>query len=241
MNRTANPLDDALARAAADPGARPAFYRLLLESEVYVIGQADAPEDIDPEAGMQIAQFAKQDGTRFIPFFSSQDAMQPLLDAETRPVALPVRQLFRITRGNTLVLNPTSAPGKEFLPAEIEALLGGGPAVQERTLGDGMRVLLGQPAEYPEALVAGLSSLLAGHAPVEAGYLCLMQQPDGSASLVIGLEGEGALEAAMQEVGMVAAETVPQGTQVDLVEVRRGDGALGDYFTGSVKPFYQRA
>ncbi|TWG92872.1 type III secretion system (T3SS) SseB-like protein [Luteimonas sp. J16] len=240
MNTTAHPLDDALARAAQDPGARPAFYRLLLESEVYAIGLVPAPGSEDPDPGLSIAHFAREGGDRFIPFFSSAEALQPLLDEETRAVALPARQLFGMTRGNTLVLNPTSTTGKEFLPAEIDALLGVAPVVRERTVGEQARVLLGQPAEYPEALVSGLSSLLAGHAPVAAAYLCLMQQPDGSASLVVGIEGEGALDAVMQEVGMVAADTVPQGMPVDLVEVRRGDGALGDYFTGSVTPFYQR-
>ena len=42
MNDTsANPLEDALARAATDPAAGPEFYRRLMEAEVFVLGSME--------------------------------------------------------------------------------------------------------------------------------------------------------------------------------------------------------
>ncbi|WP_287595760.1 enhanced serine sensitivity protein SseB C-terminal domain-containing protein [Thermomonas sp.] len=248
MQHPQNPLEISLARAAAEPASRPEFYSLLLESEIYVIGQTDTPGDgrttIQAGAKLSIANFEKNDGTPFIPFFSSVEALQRTLSEESRFVGMPARDLFEITRGATLILNPGSDYGKEFFPDEIDALLATGVnhVATERVVQKATKVLLGQPANYPSEMISSVTKLLAKHSGIKAAYLCLMHDPASMSapSLVIGFEGNGDFKTAMREAGSVAADTAPRGTPVDFVEIKRGTGGVSDYLIESVKPFYER-
>jgi len=249
MKGAQNSLEMALARAAAEPATRPAFYRLLLESEVYVIGHTDVPGDgnttIPAGANLSIVNWEKKDGKPFIPFFSSLEALQRVLKAEARFVAMPARNLFETTRGATLILNPALSHGKEFFPAEIDALLTTcvNHVATERVVQKATQVLLGQPANYPSEMVASLTSLLAKHPSIKAAYLCLMHDAESSSApvLVVGFDGDGDMKAAMREAGAVAADTAPQGQPVDFVEIKHGDSGVSEYLLGSVKPFYERS
>jgi SseB protein C-terminal domain/SseB protein N-terminal domain len=247
MEDSQNPLEIALARAANEPASRPEFYRLLLESEIYVIGYTDDPGQgrttIPAGAKLSITHWEKRDGTLFIPFFTSIDALRRALTKETTFVALPARGLFEITRGATLVLNPASSHYKEFFQHEIDALLATGVnhVTTEKVVEKPTRVLLGPPAKYPSEMVSSLAALLAKHSNVKAAYLCLMhdQESGVAPTLVVGIEGDGDIEIAMTEAGSVAADTVPPGEFVCLYEVKRGEAGLGAYFVESVKPFYE--
>ena len=243
-----NPLEIALARAANEPAARPEFYRILLESDIYVIGHTDTPGDglatIPAGAKISIVNLEKKDGTPFIPFFSSIEALQRTLQDEARFIAMPSRSFFEITRGATLILNPGSSYGKEFFPGEIDALLATGlnHVATERVVQKGTKVLLGQPANYPSEMVSALTGLLAKHANIKAAYLCLMHDPESMSAptLIVGLEGDGDIKTAIREAGSVAADTAPRREPVDFVEVKRGEAGIGEYFIKSVKPFYER-
>lgn len=243
-----NTLEQALRRAAAEPAERPAFYRLLLESTVYVIGTSDLPlgegAALQSGARVQVQHWKKEDGSLVIPFFSSLRTLHQAVENEERYMALPGHILFEATRGSTLVLNPVSDCGKEFFPNEIEALLSGGLTrpIEQRVVKQETQVLLGQPREYPTALVESLGKLLAKHGNVRAAYLTLMHDPsaDPQPHLVIGLDIEGDIDAAMRETGAVAADILP-GEPVDLFHVVPGDGGLSKYFLESVPPFYKRA
>ena len=249
MEGLQNALEIALARAATEPATRPEFYRLLLASDIFVIGHADVPGDgmatIPAGAKLSVVNWEKKDGTRFIPFFSSLEALQLALSEEARFVAMPARNFFEITRGATLVLNPASGHGKEFFPNEIEALLATGVnhVATERVVEKATTVLLGQPASYPAEMVSSLTALLARHSNIKAAYLCLMHDPQSTPgpALVVGFEGDGDIKTAMREAGAVAADTAPRGTPVDFVEIKRGEAGMGDYFFKSGKPFYERS
>jgi hypothetical protein len=70
-----------------------------------------------------------------------------------------------MTRGAQLVLNPASAFGKEFTPQEVEALLAEGvnQLPEQRVAQTATTVQLGQPADYPHAMVASLTKLFSAH------------------------------------------------------------------------------
>src|SRR5262245_48903867 len=129
-DETGNALETALRLAATEPAHRPEFYKRLLESTIYILGQSESPagDTRTLEAGEKISiqNWVRNDGSPVIPFFSSLDALQSSIDKETRYLALPARTLFEMTKGSSLVLNPKSSYGKEFLPNEIEALLSDG-------------------------------------------------------------------------------------------------------------------
>ena len=123
------PLEAALELAATDPAARPEFYRLLVESEVFVLGFMEGDENertLYTGDKISVMQWQKDDGTSIIPFFASLPALQRATKDEQSYLRLPARSLFELSRGTALVLNPAGPHGKEFLPQEIEALLSSG-------------------------------------------------------------------------------------------------------------------
>jgi hypothetical protein len=247
MDTSASPLEHALRLAATDPSARPDFYRQLLEAEVFVIGDAEPrPEGAwtaKEGESISLQHWSKPDGTSVLPFFSSLAALQRALDHEVTYYKLPARALLEMTQGATLVLDPRSEYGKEFGPGEIVALLSGGlthPA-ERRVIEEATQVLLGQPIERPEALIAGVRAFLDKRPAVTRAWLALMHIPtqDPEPHLVIGVESDGDIETLLAEVGNVAADLSPAGP-VDLVRVRAGEEGLSRYFLEQVEPFHRR-
>ena len=247
MDSDANPLERALRRAATDPSARPDFYRLLLEADVFVIGEATARDEAAWTAqegeSISLQHWSKPDGSSVLPFFSSLEALQRALDEEVTYYQLPARALLEMTQGATLVLDPRSDYGKEFVPGEIVALLAGGlthPA-ERRVIAEDTQVLLAQPKERPEALIAGVRAFLATRPAARRAWLALMHIPtqDPEPHLVIGVEADGDADALLAETGNVAADLSDAGP-VDLVQVRAGEAGLSRYFLDGVEPFFRR-
>lgn len=244
-----NALESALVAAAEDPASRPAFFRLLLDSTIYVIGFTDAPEAVGRvtvAAGseLSIAHRQNADGNPYIPFFTSLEALQQASDPETRYVALPARAFFEMTLGALLVLNPASDHGKEFFPQEIETLLATGmnQALTPRVVQKKTPVLLGQPAEYPTEMVSVLARFFGRRPAVKRAFLGLMHDPasDEAPVLLVALEGDGDLEPVLREVGAVVSGSAPQGQPVDFTRITPGSPGVGEYFFQGVEPFYVR-
>ena len=107
-----NNLEQALRLAADEAAHRHDFYKMLLESTVYVIGQSDGPSPSvrTTEAGekVSIQNWVRPDGSPAVSFFSSLVALRRSIDYDCGFMALPARSLFEITKGSTLVLNPRS-------------------------------------------------------------------------------------------------------------------------------------
>lgn len=241
-------LESALATAAVDPAARPEFYRMLIESEIFVLGSSNIPgsgdQTLPPGATLSLAQWTKADGTPVIPFFASLEALQRALKEPAQYLAMPARAFFEITHGARLVINPASDYAKEFAPNEIAALLetGVNSTLEVEQVYEEKKVLLGQPAAYPTAMVAALSKLLAKHTSVKGAYLCLMHDPSASdkPALVVGLEGGGDLVQVIQEAGSVAIDTAPAGQPVTFMEIQRGQSGVAEHLFSTVSPFYAR-
>lgn len=241
-----NELETALQAAAADPGQRPRFYQVLLASDVFVLGLANPPADggqLPAGAQVSLAHWQMQDGTQVIPFFTSLEILQQTISEPQSYLALNARALFEITAGMALILNPNQPFGKHFTPTEIAALLDGSlfRPPDQYTFEEETRVLLGQPSEYPDALVAALSSLFETRPEVRAAYLAWMAvaSPQEEPHLVIGLDtGEGDVEAyheVVRQAGMVVHDVMP-GKLVDFIRI--GSGTISDYMTGETEPFY---
>lgn len=251
MQTEDNVLEIALELAASEPADRPEFYRLLLESTIFILGSSGQLTEADEglitlkaNTQIQVVNWVRPDGSSVIPFFTSLRTLQLAITGDEKYLALPARTFFEITRGAELILNPRSEFGKEFKPAEVEALLAAGvsqvatPMVLEKPT----EVLLGQPANYPQAMVASLTTLLARHSNVKAAYLALMhdRSRDEKPHLIVGIEADGDFENVIREAGTVAADTAPAGEPVDLTRVIRGESGIARYFFEEAKPFYQR-
>jgi hypothetical protein len=248
MQTEDNALELALMLAASEPAHRPEFFRLLLDSTIFILGSSgqmdEGPVTLKANTQVQIQNWVKPDGSSVIPFFSSLRALQLAIKNDEPYIALAARTFFEITRGAELILNPRSEYGKEFTPTEVEAILSEGVSQlpEQRVVEKDTHVLLGQPANYPTEMVASLSTLLAKHSNVKAAYLALMHDVsrDETPHLIIGIEAEGDFENVIREAGTVAGDTAPKGEPVDLIRVIRGESGLGQYFIEEVKPFYER-
>ena len=243
-----NLLEQALRLAAEDAANRPDFYRLLLESTVFVVGEADETEDGDRMVGsgenVSIQQWQQPDGSMVIPFFTSPAAVEQAVDDPVSCMGLPARTLFESTRGATLVLNPNNEYGKQFLPDEIEAILSDGvprppkPRVEQ----EDTSVIFGQPQNYPTRMVDALISFLAKRSEVRTAYLAQLTDDspiDSKPHLAIAIHVEGAFERLFGEIAAVAGDTAPRNERVVLYPIAPGGGGLDDYFFDYVTPFYE--
>ncbi len=242
-----NALEQALRLAAQAPAERPAFIRTLLESEVLVIGHGEQHLDGQVAAGdkLRLQHWQKPDGTAVLPFFTSLDVLAQSIEREEQYLSFNARALFEMTRGATLVLNPRSPYGKEFVPHEVEQILahGSSHSAQRHVVQEPTQVLLGQPKDYPDALVAALQALLAKHANVQQAFLALMHDASRTPaqSLLVGLEVSGDAQSVLQDAGSVASDTAPQGMAVDLVLVGPEENSgLSQHFYSEVEPFYRK-
>ncbi len=246
-----NRLEEMLRLAVADPGHRPEFYRVFLESKVFVIashlGSAGATGPVRLEAGerLSILSWRQSDGATFIPIFSSLELLKEALDHPAGYVAIGARDLMEAARGTRLVLNPRSDIGKGFPPEEVEMLLAGeipGGAGEERVIEKNTRVLLGQPSRPPEALLAALRTLFAMRPGVRSASLGIMAL-DGSADdaeLIIGIDAGPDFRAVLGEAGPVAADALEPGVPVNFVDLASDEDAVVRFLHHDVDPFYTR-
>lgn len=249
---TGNALEQALKLAANEPAHRPAFFNLLLDSTVYVLGDAGrgwiaGAVRTESEEPVTLEHWEKPDGTSAIPFFTSLDALQQAQGQENSApqpfLALPVRTLFAMTAGAELFLNPKLPYGKEFGPDEITALMSHeGDALTERTILEGeMRITLSEPQEKPAQMIDSLTRLFADVKQVRRAFLVQVRdQPQEEPHWLIGLQCENDEEAAIQATGRVATDTAPDDQPVDICLVGEDEPGISHYFTHHITPFYMR-
>ena len=243
-------LETALRRAADHPAQRPEFYKMLLESSLYILGTSDteaANGMTNLKAGehISIRKWEKPDGTAVIPVFSSLAALQKAIKHESEYMKFPARDLFEMTRGDGVVLNPESAYGKEFFPEEIEMLLTGGSTrlPETRVLKQETRVYIGEPAVVPERMIAELSAWFSKCPDVSRAFLVLMhdQSIDEKPHYLVALDMAGNIEEVMRGAGVVAGDSSPEGEPVDLICLGQNNDGLEGHITGTFKPFYVRS
>ncbi|AHG19037.1 endopeptidase IV [Chania multitudinisentens RB-25] len=247
-----NQLERLLRLAVAEAAYRPAFFRELLDSTVYILGDSEQLQQegeviLNAETPVNIQHWEKQDGSSVVPFFSSLETLQKAVEVEQPFIAMPARVLFEITQGADLFLNPKAEYGKEFFPDEIAMLLATGGVVKpvERDIDKETQILLGQPEEYPAAMVEALTTLFSQRKPVRRAFLALMHDRavDEKPNLLIGLEVDGEqaeIEALISEAGSVASETALNDDPVDFCLVAEKEAGVSHYMLTHTQPFYQR-
>jgi len=251
-----NELERLLRLSVTQAAYRPAFYQALLESTVWVLGDAgqqnaDNLTEITAGSELNLLHWEKQDGSSIIPFFSSVEVLERAAAGESEDeqsfVALPSRALFEMTQGEELFLNPKSEFGKELYPSEITMLLntGGLALPTELVLDAESQLLIGQPEEYPSAMVDALTTLFSQKKPVRRAFLALIHDKtvDPEPNLLVGIEADGTdaeIDALIREAGNVASETSPDDKPVDFCIVNEKERGLSHYLISHTQPFYQR-
>ncbi len=181
-----NELEQALVKAAKDPAAGLDFYRLLLESNLLVMGTAEGMENANEEFSLSLGGKLNlvtglKDGAKYLPVFSSLPRMQDFVKQETKFLSIRGRDLLDITRGAPVILNPASEYGKELSAQQILHLLDGpGAGVPQYVIEE----------DYPKALVETLASVFKNRPDVASAWMVKVAFSDrgGERHPLVGIE-----------------------------------------------------
>lgn len=232
-------LERRLERARQNPREEPGFFRCLLDATVY----AHAPIS-DDRPGLRLIQFRHPDGFDALPFFTSEAKAIIAAGRTARIVTCTGRELFEMTRGAILMLNPNDG-GAVLYPEEIETLLASGTVARvQKDEWEGGQILVGGPDQEPPWLIPLLKRTLRQLPSVQAAYLLRISRPStpDRASLLIVLAvapkgSERAARACLTSMQPSIQESPPN-CAVNLTVFDPAHG-IPDYVAGSgVEPFY---
>jgi hypothetical protein len=232
-----NPLEKALQSAITEPMARPEFYRLLLASELFIIGQIAGETPGEPQADahdrLMIAT-VEYKGKPYHPVFSAVSRLKEFVDDDAQFMGMAGRQLFMAAKGAQFLLNPGSECGKELTADEIASALA--------RSNDRARAAIGPPAVYPHGLVDSLSALFATRPEVKAAHLVQIafEGQNEPPHPLIGVDHDGDWQALSQVIGEVLKEAQTD-TVIDMIAIDRAQPT--DVMQALLKtpPFFARA
>jgi len=236
-----------LEKAVNDPVMRPTFYEILMKSEVFVITDSrKLPiEDGILKAPTNVAfvTWRKKDDTPIVPFFSSIEQLRRGIQEKVSYLQLNCKDLFFIIAGGYAVLNPYSEHSKEFVPEEIEALINGTVFIQGTSIVNekDTKVLIGEPAVYPQKVVDVLTAYFKKDARIKKAYIVQWFNPNEENPphpLVVIECGEEAYLDISGKAGMVARTVLDQGEYIDII--RAGSSSFTDNIISEYQPFYKR-
>lgn len=234
-----NALEEALVRAVKSPQAAPDFYRLMLESELLVLGTVEGREaateqfNIDPGSRVSLVT-GEKNGQKFLPVFTSMARMQEYVTQESKFLTVNGRALLDLTRGAPVTLNPASEFGREFTPDEVAQLLDGAPQARQpkRVIGE---------ADFPPDLVAALNSVFVKHPEVATAWMIEVTFADrgGLSHPLVGVETSGDMAALVSDIETATNVALP-GLVFDVQRVDRARpvGMADALLQG--QPFYER-
>jgi len=241
-----NDLEKCLIKAASDSSSRKAFYTKLLWTELIVLTE----EETSLEHGAKILE--KDTNVKLVNFENGQ---LPVFTATNRIfdkgvikdqvpfMAMKGQDLFNLTKGATLILNPFSDYGKELIPQEIESMLDGSifEHTNELTIEKDTQIQIGQPSNYPNKLVQDLTDLFKNRQQVQAAYLAAirMDENDTQPHLMIGIDYEGELFEISKEAGPIAENHASENGIIDFIQINKKEG-LSEYFLNETIPFYKK-
>lgn len=240
--RNKNELEDLLEKAATEPAHRPAFFRTLLESTVWVPGTAAQGEAVVEDSALDLQHWERRRHQRHS-FFTSLEALQQAVEDEQAFVVMPVRTLFEMTLGETLFLNAKLPTGKEFMPREISLLIGGegNPLSSQEILEGGESLILSEVAKPPAQMIDSLTTLFKTIKPVKRAFICsIKENEEAQPNLLIGIEADGDIEEIIQATGSVATDTLPGDEPIDICQVKKGEKGISHFITEHIAPFYER-
>ena len=175
-----NSLEVLLIKASADPGQRAAFQRALLESDL-LAATPEAPKSnegwrtLETSETVSLLNVNGPDGAPVTAVFTSERRVAECFGPGAGYLRMAGGELLDLVVGNGAFLNPGSAYGVHWTPEHLAALLGKpvSSIIEKDT-----KVLLGVPAEPPEALVKILRQLLLSEKRVSEAWFALAHWPE---------------------------------------------------------------
>ncbi len=243
-----NDLEKALHKAAADHNEAPAFYEELMESKIFVLGKPEEEDKgkftLEEEQAVIIQHWEREtDQSPVVPFFTSLQMLQQAIASDEPYLELTTVDLFQLTMGAPLVLNPNSEFGMEFDPEDIAVLLDTDLMVNsEHVLDEDTEVLLGIPENVSENFKGVLTEYFSRNKEVEAAYLGTIQIPedDDKEHLMVGIQGKGKfdkiIDTAIQKISLLEDDMMYE--TVDFYVVDQDDPDISQFMVENIVPFY---
>lgn len=225
MLKAENDIERALMRAAAEPAARPAFERALLDAELFVVLIPEGPivpgadgKVTIPEGTRLTLATATRGDTTLIPVFTAPSRARAWFTDEHVIAPDKARDLFERYRGTAFVLNAGSDYCVEYSAADVEVLLAGGSDAGPRTVvtDEPVQVLLAHPRERPTALIAALAQELGKLGSVHGAWLMLAARAgEPEQGWMLGVDQSGDWSDVRAALGRALAGDVLQGRTLD--------------------------
>ena len=243
-----NNLEKALHKAAADHSQAPAFYEQLMDSKIFVLGKPEEEDTgeftLEEEQAVIIQHWEREtDQSPVVPFFTSLQMLQQAIDSNEPYLELTTVDLFQLTMGAPLVLNPNSDFGMEFEPEDIAVLLDTDLMQNsEHVLDEETEVLLGLPENVSKTFKSVLTEFFSRHPEVEAAYLGTIQIPsdDNKEHLMVGIQGQGRfekiIETVIQKISLLEDDMMYE--TVDFYVIDQDDPDISQFMVENITPFY---
>lgn len=243
-----NELEESLLKAVHEPEHRPQFYRDLATATLFIIHHGVAmPQGHnrrEMQAGEQIQIMQMEaNGKQYIPVFSALLRMQPVISGEVAYLGMNATELFQLTRGSDLLLNPGSDFCKELSSTEITEILEGriGTPQEHLVAEEDVKVEIGPFEKEPDQLLETLKKLFAKDKRVKRAWIAKFLDPrvDRQPHSLLALEVTKDFDAVMTDIGVVVDGIDIPHAPLDLIQIT-GKGGVDDYFLMESKPFYIR-
>ncbi len=244
-----NDLEKILHKAAADHSEAPAFYEELMESKIFVLGKPESEKSqgeftLEEEEAVIIQHWEREtDKSPVVPFFTSLQMLQHAIETDEPYLELTTVDLFQLTLGAPLVLNPNSDFGMEFEPEDVAVLLDTDLMVNsEHILEEQTEVLLGHAENVSEVFKSVLTEFFDKHHEVEAAYIGTIQIPedDDKEHLMVGIQGKGRFEkiidTIIQKISLLEDDMMYE--TVDFYVIDQDDPDISQFMVENIKPFY---
>jgi SseB protein N-terminal domain/SseB protein C-terminal domain len=231
-----NPLENALVQAAKHPALAQDFYRLLLDSDLLVMGTVSVTQGAGGHftagPGSQFSLVSgENDGARFLPVFTALPRMQAYAGKECKYVAMKGRALLEMTRGAPVTVNPGGEYGREFTAAEIARLLD--PAVPRV-----VPLSVYPELDLPQPLADALRDLFDKRGDVTMAWM-VQTHPEGVATPLVGIQTSADMAALMADIEAMAQVKLP-GVVFDVQQVDPVRPVAMAEALIQAKPFYPR-
>lgn len=239
-------LETLLQKSAEDSSLRNNFYKKLITENLIVITEKTNTTEGKKtlQKGAQVNIFTLNDGK--IPIFTSKERIfdNGVIKEQVEYLEMKSKNLFELTKGSTLIINPFSDFGKELLPVEIEGILDGSILKyqdKEMTIKEKTPVQIGHPAIYPTEMINALSSFFSSKPNIKAAYIGWIHfsNSDDPPHYIFGLDGEGDINEIKKEAGKLVKGFLKAGEFVDFIEIDK-KSQIGQYFLEDTKPFYKK-
>lgn len=234
-------LERALRCATREPGARPALYRELLRSEVFVL--ATAPDGVAATLwNSKIVAWIRFDGVHVIPCFTTIKKARKAAESGHFAYKVKIRSLFEANKECDFHLNPNSEFDLKLSTNDVSSLLERGTVnlgvTRSAMNGD---IQLKRSGDELVAVASALTVLLAQYSDIKQAYFFEVEQmSSGYQALVIGILASKDDKTLVQAISTILLDTYSGRLPIDVCFMLPNGAELSALKRASVDPFYDR-